>query len=68
YMETQRSDLPPPPPRSHHNTRSPSNHLTSTLYRECKTPPIKGSSAGRVSNGRHNTVGTERGQEENALV
>ncbi|KAI2668395.1 B- and T-lymphocyte attenuator [Labeo rohita] len=67
YMETQRGDLPPPPP-SHHNTRSPSNQLTSTLYRDCKTPPIRGSSAGRVANSSHNTVGTKRGEEENALV
>ncbi|RXN02787.1 B- and T-lymphocyte attenuator-like protein [Labeo rohita] len=67
YMETQRGDLPPPPP-SHHNTRSPSNQLTSTLYRDCKTPPIRGSSARRVANGSHNTVGTKRGEEENALV
>ncbi|KAL1282207.1 hypothetical protein QQF64_001010 [Cirrhinus molitorella] len=68
YMETQRGDLPLPP-RSQHNTRSPSDQLTSTLYHECKTPPIRGSSsAGRVSNGSHNTVGTERGDEVNALV
>ncbi|XP_073679904.1 B- and T-lymphocyte attenuator-like isoform X2 [Garra rufa] len=68
YMETQRSDLPPLP-RAHHNTRSPSDQLTSTLYRDCKTPPIRGSSsAGRVSKGSHNTVGTETGKEENALV
>ncbi|KAF4118638.1 B- and T-lymphocyte attenuator-like isoform X2 [Onychostoma macrolepis] len=66
YMETQRSDLPPLP---HHNTHSPSNQLTSALYRGCETPPVRGSSsAGRVSDGRHNTVGTERGEEENALV
>ncbi|KTG32965.1 hypothetical protein cypCar_00034914, partial [Cyprinus carpio] len=66
YMETQRSDLPPLP---HHNTRSPSDQLISASYRCCETPPIRGSSlAGRVSDGRHNTVGTERGEEENALV
>ncbi|XP_016109303.1 B- and T-lymphocyte attenuator-like [Sinocyclocheilus grahami] len=66
YMETQRSDLPPLP---HHNTNSPSDQLTSALYRGCETPPVRGSSsAGRVSDGRHNTVGTERREEENALV
>uniref|UniRef100_A0A8C1GAB0 Ig-like domain-containing protein n=1 Tax=Cyprinus carpio TaxID=7962 RepID=A0A8C1GAB0_CYPCA len=66
YMETQRSDLPPLP---RHNTRSPSDQLISASYRCCETPPIRGSSlAGRVSDGRHNTVGTERGEEENALV
>uniref|UniRef100_A0A673MHZ4 Ig-like domain-containing protein n=1 Tax=Sinocyclocheilus rhinocerous TaxID=307959 RepID=A0A673MHZ4_9TELE len=43
--------------------------LTSALYRGCETPPVRGaSSAGRVSDGSHTTVGTERGEEENALV
>ncbi|XP_051751838.1 B- and T-lymphocyte attenuator-like isoform X1 [Ctenopharyngodon idella] len=72
YMETQSSDLPPPPPpppsHPHHNTRPPSDQPTSALYRVCETPPVRGApSAGRVSDGRHNTVGTERG-EENVLV
>lgn len=70
-METQTSDLPPPPPppHPHHNTRPPSDQPTSALYRVCETPPVRGASpAGRVSDGRHNTVGTERGEEENALV
>lgn len=65
-METQRSDLPPLP---RHKTRSPSDQLTSASYRSCETPPIRGSSsAGRVSGGSHNTVGTERREEENDLV
>ncbi len=65
-METQRSDMLPLP---HHITRPPSNQLTSALYRGSETLPIRGSSsAGRVSDGRHNTVGTERGEEENAMV
>ncbi|XP_048052972.1 B- and T-lymphocyte attenuator-like isoform X3 [Megalobrama amblycephala] len=72
YMETQSSDLPPPPPppaHPHHNTRPPSHQPTSALYRVCETPPVRGApSAGRVSVGRHNTVGTERGEEENVLV
>ncbi|XP_059410248.1 B- and T-lymphocyte attenuator-like [Carassius carassius] len=66
YMETHISDLPPLP---HPNTRSPSDQLISASYRGCETPTIRGSSlTGRVSDGRHKTVGTERGEEENALV
>ncbi|KAK7161619.1 hypothetical protein R3I94_004337 [Phoxinus phoxinus] len=68
YMETQRSDLPPPPPppphhpHPHHNTHPPTVQPTSALYRVCETPPVRGASpAGRA-------VGTERGEEENALV
>ncbi|CAM4486176.1 unnamed protein product [Leuciscus chuanchicus] len=70
YMETQRSDLPPPPhPHPHYNTRPRSDQPTSALYRVCETLPVRGASpAGRVSDGRHNTVGTARGEEENALV
>ncbi|XP_052402176.1 B- and T-lymphocyte attenuator-like isoform X3 [Carassius gibelio] len=66
YMETHISDLPPLP---NPNTRSPSDQLISASYRGCETPTIRGSSStGRVSDGRHKTVGTERGEEENALV
>ncbi|XP_016298086.1 B- and T-lymphocyte attenuator-like [Sinocyclocheilus anshuiensis] len=54
--------------KPHHNTHSPSVQLTSALYRGCETPPVRGaSSAGRVSDGSHNAVDTER-EEENALV
>ncbi|XP_077102805.1 B- and T-lymphocyte attenuator-like isoform X2 [Siphateles boraxobius] len=62
YMETQSDLPPPPPPHHHHNTRPPSDQPTSALYRVCETPPVRGASpAGRA-------VGTERGEEENALV
>ncbi|XP_059407571.1 B- and T-lymphocyte attenuator-like [Carassius carassius] len=55
--------------RAHHNTPSPSDQLTSALYHGCETPAVRGAtSAGRVSDGSHNTAGTERGEEENALV
>uniref|UniRef100_A0A671KMZ3 Ig-like domain-containing protein n=1 Tax=Sinocyclocheilus anshuiensis TaxID=1608454 RepID=A0A671KMZ3_9TELE len=57
-----------PQSKPHHNTHSPSVQLTSALYRGCETPPVRGaSSAGRVSDGSHNAVDTER-EEENALV
>ncbi|XP_052456535.1 B- and T-lymphocyte attenuator isoform X2 [Carassius gibelio] len=55
--------------KAHHNTPSTSDQLTSASYHGCVTPPVRGaSSAGRVSDGSHNTAGTERGEEENALV
>uniref|UniRef100_A0A8C1P100 Ig-like domain-containing protein n=1 Tax=Cyprinus carpio TaxID=7962 RepID=A0A8C1P100_CYPCA len=58
--------------KPHHNTHSPhppSDQLTSALNRGCETAPVRGaSSAGRVSDGSHNAAGTERGEEENALV
>uniref|UniRef100_A0A8C1B5W8 Ig-like domain-containing protein n=1 Tax=Cyprinus carpio carpio TaxID=630221 RepID=A0A8C1B5W8_CYPCA len=61
-----------PQSKPHHNTHSPhppSDQLTSALYRGCETAPVRGaSSAGRVSDGSHNAAGTERGEEENALV
>ncbi|XP_043088639.1 B- and T-lymphocyte attenuator-like [Puntigrus tetrazona] len=66
YMETQRSELPPLP---YPSTRSSSDQLTSASYRGCETLPVRGApSAQRVSDGRHNTAGAERGEEENALV